>query len=645
MSIDVFVDWSAMSSDFDVTAAIARLDSPECLGAIASRTSCTVRADAAVQGTRHEWSVRTNYAVEGCRDAIAAAGDDGRALLVLLGDIQPTAEAVALLVGAIDADPMIGFASPRLTGSDENSLATLDVGGDRGIDELPRRLLAEMPETYLVADAPTRCLLIKPLVLANFGELDTRFRTLAGALWHYMAAARRCGFRTVVSNRAVVSASCAERPCPPCAIGLPSLPEPDRVLLRELSPDIERTNSEFGAGCAAATETRLARAMPQAYGARPSLLLDARNIGVGMNGTTVATLGICSGLYAVEREWDITLLASRAACAAHALQQAYPGWQVTTTVPNRQLTVALRLSQPWHIQEMIDLHAAAAYNAYLFLDTISWDIAYPAPRQLGGTWQFMADHADALLFISEYSRDRFRHRFRSATSVPEFVSYLSFDPDDYRLPDVGQPRERDSFIFVVGNEYDHKDVLPTVELLAAAFPYESIVALGPTKAATPRVRVLESGTVSDRHIHRLYAEARIVVFPSFYEGFGFPVVTTLGYGGTVIARQSALLDEIAARCPPHGRLVPFTRRDDLVELVGRILHEQDVPSVPLGTALGNGRPMSWQDVGGRILTFLSQLSGDLSRSHWREREHSISQLLAAPAALSDKGLSRPGVHA
>ena len=44
---------------------------------------------------------------------------------------------------------------------------------------------------------------------------------------------------------------------------------------------------------------------------------------------------------------------------------------------------------------MIDLHEAAAYNAYLFLDTISWDTAYPAPRHLDGTWRFMADHADA----------------------------------------------------------------------------------------------------------------------------------------------------------------------------------------------------------------------------------------------------------
>ena len=36
------------------------------------------------------------------------------------------------------------------------------------------------------------------------------------------------------------------------------------------------------------------------------------------------------------------------------------GSQVVTTIPARQFTAALRLSQPWNVQEMIDLHAAAA---------------------------------------------------------------------------------------------------------------------------------------------------------------------------------------------------------------------------------------------------------------------------------------------
>jgi hypothetical protein len=85
--------------------------------------------------------------------------------------------------------------------------------------------------------------------------------------------------------------------------------------------------------------------------------------------------------------------------------------------------------------------------------------------------------------------------------------------------------------------------------------------------------------------------------------------------------------------------VPFTRRDELVEIVGRILHGQEVATLPMATRLRDGRPITWQDVGQRIHDFLTELTADLSRSCWRSREHTISQLAAAPMSLADHGLT------
>ncbi len=642
-AIDVFIDFSRMPADFNLAAAMARLDSLDRLGGIAERVTCALPPGHATP--MGPWRMRSTKAVEACSGAMAMAAEAERPLLVLLGDIEPGCDALGLLLEAIDADPMIGFACPRFTGAGPNSLATLDHGGDRAIDELPRRMLAELPETYLVADGPSRCLLIKPLILANFGELDDRFRTVPAALWHYIVRARRCGFRTLVCNRSVVSVAAAARPCPPRTVTLRSLPEADRVLLRELVPDIDRAHEEFGTGAIAPVETRLARALPRAYDARPSLLLDVRNVNPGMNGTAMAALGICGGLHALRTEWDVTLLASRDAHTFHQLDDLYPNWHVRTTPPDRQFTAALRLSQPWHTQEMVDLHTYAAYNLYLFLDTISLDIAYVAPRYLDGTWHFMADQADGLLFISEFTRDRFYRRFATGAEVPGLVSYLSFDPADYVHPDVRPSSDADenSAIFIIGNDYDHKDVTRTIELLTTAFPYQQIVALGATRSTLPRVTALESGKLSELDIHRLYAGARIVVFPSFYEGFGFPILTTLAYGRTLIARRSTLLDEIASRCAPRGRIVPFDRREQLVELIGRILHDQQVPELPLGTAL-QGQPLSWQDVGQQIMRFVTSLVSDLSRSRWRSRDHTIRQLMAAPTSLIERGLKWPSTQ-
>src|SRR5262245_12353028 len=191
--IDVFADFSS-STEAVASEGMTRLENSDSLGGIAGRIFCAapgVRSVAVDKSRQGLWRVLDLGAVDACAHALSAAAHTGRPLLVLMGGIEPGCEAVGVLLAAFDDDPMIGFASPRLTGSDGNSLAALDEGGDRTLHALPRRLLAELPPSYFVADAPSRCFLIKPEVLTNFSRLDSRFQSLAGALWHYVGSARR----------------------------------------------------------------------------------------------------------------------------------------------------------------------------------------------------------------------------------------------------------------------------------------------------------------------------------------------------------------------------------------------------------------------------------------------------------------------
>jgi hypothetical protein len=321
-------------------------------------------------------------------------------------------------------------------------------------------------------------------------------------------------------------------------------------------------------------------------------------VGSIYNGTTQAVLGIVDGLKAIRPKWDVALLGNPQGASFHDLARAYPGWPVHTALPERPFTVALRPSQPWHIREMVDLHRVSLFNAYLLLDTIAWDIGYAAPPQLEGTWQFLADHADAFLFDSEFTRRRFIERFPSAGSVPGRVTHLSFDPDEYARSGVASRGDGPEFILVIGNNLDHKDVRHTVDALASAFPYRHIRVLGPADVASPFVRAHESGTVSDADIHGLYASAQLVVFPSFYEGFGFPIVTALAYGKTVLARRSALVEEVAAQCVRRGRLVTFTGRRSWWSCSAGSYIARRCPSIRsalgLGTTAGRSRGPMWR---------------------------------------------------
>jgi len=57
-------------------------------------------------------------------------------------------------------------------------------------------------------------------------------------------------------------------------------------------------------------------------------------------------------------------------------------------------------------------------------------------------------------------------------------------------------------------------------------------------------RVRRLGRVSDLELHRIYANARALVFPSLYEGFGLPALEAMLRGVPVIASNRAALPEL-----------------------------------------------------------------------------------------------------
>jgi glycosyltransferase involved in cell wall biosynthesis len=630
-AIDVFIDLSGSHLACPaLRKVIARWGTPESLGAIARRVTGVVAPGTVPDEDlprRSGWAfTESRSPVPELSAALAAAGRDKIPLLLVLGAVDVTCEAVGVLRRNLERDPMLGFAVPRIGCMERCCFARLSRHGVGAADWLPRRVLADLPDAELLVELAGPCMLIGPHVLGNFGPLERRFESIGGAMLHYMASARRCGFRTVLSNRAVVGIeglTCATRDVQP----LPGLLDREQTLLRELVPDLERSWRESRAGswerferlCTSGIDT------PQAA-SRPSLLLDARNLISVYNGTTQAILGTLKAFKELQPKWDVAILASPQGAMFHDLKRVHAGWPVYTALPEGPFTAAVRLSQPWHIQEMVDLHDVSLFNAYLMLDTINWDVAYSAPAELEGTWRFLADQADALLFDSDFTRRRFVERFPTGCSVPSLVTHFSFDPSEYARADAMNAAGGDEFILVIGNSLDHKDVRHTVETLASAFPFRRIKVMGPAQLASPFVTAHHSGEMPELEVHRLYAGARFVVFPSFYEGFGFPVVTALAYGRTVLARRSALLEEVAAQCDRRGRLVVFERREELVELIGWLVHGEPVPEYPLGLGRTNPRPRRWRDAAQDILGFVESLVREPSRSRWIARESTVRQL-------------------
>ncbi len=77
-------------------------------------------------------------------------------------------------------------------------------------------------------------------------------------------------------------------------------------------------------------------------------------------------------------------------------------------------------------------------------------------------------------------------------------------------------------------------------------------------------RVLVTGYVSDEVLITLYQSAQLVLFPSFYEGFGLPVLEARRCGARVICANSSSMPEVLV--DPRSRFEPYDTSDMAAKL-------------------------------------------------------------------------------
>jgi alpha-1,3-rhamnosyl/mannosyltransferase len=128
------------------------------------------------------------------------------------------------------------------------------------------------------------------------------------------------------------------------------------------------------------------------------------------------------------------------------------------------------------------------------------------------------------------------------------------EPDPERLErelGVSSP-----YVLTVGTVEPRKNLAGTLrvfERVQAEFPEHSLVLAGgrgwkggsfEQALAATQARVVRPGYVSDEQLVRLYSGADCFLYPSFGEGFGFPVLEAMACGTPVVASDRGSLPEI-----------------------------------------------------------------------------------------------------
>ena len=224
-------------------------------------------------------------------------------------------------------------------------------------------------------------------------------------------------------------------------------------------------------------------------------------------------------------------------------------------------------------------------------------------------------HSDAVATVSEFSKTEIAERLGID---PGRISMIpnGRDPDYARV--TGAPKQEGDYLLFVGNVKPHKNIQGAMRAfmrvsdrhpgltLRIVGRKEGFITGDPAVeklAATLAGRVHFTGFVSDDEVKEHYRGARALVFPSFYEGFGLPILEAMSFGIPVISSNRASMPEVG------GDAVRYFDPDDADGFVGAI---EDVLEKRWAPDAGKYRAQlgkfSWEKTGTRYRELIAGLA-------------------------------------
>lgn len=229
--------------------------------------------------------------------------------------------------------------------------------------------------------------------------------------------------------------------------------------------------------------------------------------------------------------------------------------------------------------------------------------------------QNVLNRADAIVAISKATATDIARHFPSVAHkthviYPGTPTAPVITPEDqqtirkkYRLPA--------RFFLYVGAVEPRKNIGTLLDAFAhfthtTAYPHELILA-GPKNSPLPRrerARVRVLGPVSTKTKHTLMSLAEALVFPSLYEGFGFPPLEAMSHGTPVIASWSTSLPEVVGDA---GLLVSPYKLHELAHAMRMIADHRDVREDLSRRALERSRQFTWEKTAQEFLKLCTSL--------------------------------------
>jgi glycosyltransferase involved in cell wall biosynthesis len=111
------------------------------------------------------------------------------------------------------------------------------------------------------------------------------------------------------------------------------------------------------------------------------------------------------------------------------------------------------------------------------------------------------------------------------------------------------------------------------------------------------------GYISDRELAELFGRSRALIYPSFYEGFGFPPLEAMAAGTPVVTSRTSSLPEVVGDA---ALLVDPYSPEDIADNIARALNPETAATLARG-GFEQVKKFSWDKVGQHMLAIYSEI--------------------------------------
>jgi glycosyltransferase involved in cell wall biosynthesis len=235
-----------------------------------------------------------------------------------------------------------------------------------------------------------------------------------------------------------------------------------------------------------------------------------------------------------------------------------------------------------------------------------------------------ARSCDAILTVSESSKRDIAELFGVSLSKIRVVpgatdpKFRPIEITDIVRASLRRARIPDRYLLYVAASRAYKNVEGLVRAfhqLAERIPH-SLVITGLAGRASPEIerlvvglglvdRVVFSGFLDDELLPALYSAADVFVFPSFYEGFGLPVIEAMACGTAVAASNRTSIPEAVGDA---GLLFDPDSTQEMSEAMHSILSNDTLRAELVQKGLARAKQLSWETTARRTLAVLSEVA-------------------------------------